>query len=498
MRQRSIGLLFLCALLGLPRLWGQFSPPGSPRLQFEKHGIAPANCPYILIAPYRVHNPFYLTATNMLLDHDGDLLWYQQVGFFSMDFQLHANGRMAYNDNHYWHILDSTLTEVDSVICRNGYHNDIHDFRMMADGHYFLICIEDTVADLSGLLTTTGNPGAVNGRLDAVVIQELDASKQVVREWHGRDHYTMSDPAPAYFTNPAVLELNHTNSIDLDGHGKMLLSHRALNEIAQIDWATGQIDWHLGGNHNDFVDLQGNAGTIGQHDARYLPNGRISTFDNGNFDHPARGIVIDLDTVSKIASLAWQHANDTTHSDAMGSMQAFADGSALIGFGRVFPTTSAVARYVTADCTVIFEVVFPDSCSSYRVQGIDLPFSIPRPQINCAQANGQAILGVDGIHLQYQWNTGENSSTIVVSDTGWYQAFVPLGIGMVSTPRMYIADIADACRALSSPPAQLLEHSTFPIGRFDLLGRPLETLQPGTIYLERFKDGSCRKRIFFE
>ncbi len=485
-------IVFLLGILAFLHLQGQYSPPGSPQYRFNRYSNE-AGCPYVFLATYRVHTPFILKGTNMLLGSDGDLVWYQQEDLYALDFELHADGRMAYNDNHRWHILDSTFAEVDSVQCV-GYRNDIHELRITADGHYFLVCMEDSVMDLSSLMTTGGFPGAVNGRVDGVVVQELDAGKNVVREWHGLDHYQIQDVDTAYFQNPSVLELTHTNSIDLAPNGKMLLSHRSRNEVTQIDWQTGAIDWKLGGKQNEF-DLQGDPGLIGQHDARYLGNGRISIFDNGNLARPARGIVYGLDTMLMQARLEASFSDAGTMSDAMGSFRMQADGSAMVGMGRIFPTTQPYATYFAADSSKVFEISSPDSTSSYRAICSDLPWALDRPQLNCADSLGLIVLGVAGLHTDYQWTTGENTATIVVADTGWYQAFVPRGIGMMSTEPYHIVDLNNACLALTAAPTIIRQKQPILIGTYDLLGRPAPHHNIGEVYIERYNDGSSRKVV---
>lgn len=488
----------LCGLLAfLPfAAQGQFVPSGSSQYSFQTYGHAGSSeCPYIMLGSYRVLPPFIQQATNMVMDQQGELVWYGQEPFWALDFKVHANGKMAYNDNIRWHVLDSNFAEVDTVQCI-GYQNDPHDMIMTADGHYFLICIEDTVVDLTTLLTVTTTPGALNATMECVVIQELDGGKNVVREWHGKDHYVAANTDSVYFQNPSVLQLNHTNSLEWNG-SKMLVSHRALNEICLIDWASGAIDWHLGGKLNQF-DLQGNAPTIGQHDARFLPNGRISTFDNGNRERPARSLVWALDTVAMTAAIEWSYSNPLMMSDAMGSFRKLPDGSALTGFGRPFPTTEPVVSYIAADSSKIFDIRFTDSSSTYRVQCTDFPFGLHRPKLNCQQSAGQVVLGVDGIHTQYEWTTGENTATIVVADTGWYQVFVPRGVGMMSTPRVHITDLANACLSVPVDPARESPRIPKLIGVFDLLGRPADDRASGMIYLERYSDGSSRKVVRFE
>jgi hypothetical protein len=494
--KRQLALFTLLLLLGISNLWGQFSPPGSPRYTFQKYtNSANGGLDYIFLGLYRVQTPFFLPATNYLLDRNGAVVWYQQGSMWALDFKLQPNGRMSYNDNQYWHILDSNFAEVDSVVCR-GYRNDPHDMRMTADGHYFLICIEDTIMDLTTILTADGNPGAFNARVDGVVIQELDGAKNVVKEWHGLDHFSLNDGDSTYFVNSGVYELNHTNSIDLDSSGRMLLSHRALNEISLINWNTGDFIWHLGGKLNQF-DWQGDPKMKGQHDARFLPGGKLSAFDNGNRLRDARSLILDLDTLQMKATITQLFQTPGLKSDAMGSFQPMSDGSGLIDFGRVFPANQPIITYFDSDSTKIWDIYSLDSCGSYRASVANFPFELHRPKLTCEEVNGDVILGVEGVHSQYEWTTGDNSATIVIQAPGTYQAFVPYGIGMMGTLPYEISNLTNACLALDRQEATLGRPRVKKrMGYFDLLGRPVFQPQPWQVVLERYNDGSTRKVIF--
>lgn len=482
-------------VLAMGRLPAQYSPPDSP--QFTQHFTGNGlGCGYLFIGPYRVATPFYLKAANHLLDRFGNTVWYYQGNRWILDFKLQPSGHMTFNDENFWHLLDSNFALVDSVTCRNGYATDPHDLLVTADQHYFLICIEDTTMDLSAIHTATGGMGASLARVDGVVIQELDNAKNVVKEWHGRDYYQPADVDSTYFTNPSWMELNHTNSIDLDADGQMLISHRALNEVAKVDWASGQIRWRLGGKHNQF-DLQGDPGTIGQHDARPLPGNRISIFDNGNYAKASRAVIYQLDTVAMQATVEWAFTNPIGGTNAMGSFQRLPNGNSLICSGMLLPYSLAPIVFVAADCTTIFDISFADSSSSYRAQCTDLPFELHRPTLTCSNQSGQLVLGLQDPAAHYQWSTGDTSATIVVTSPGWYQAFVSRGIGMIGTEPVEITNLLDGCLPLATAPT--MDPRPKPrklIGYFDLMGRPLANPVRWQVIIARYDDGSSRKSVW--
>lgn len=170
-----------------------------------------------------------------------------------------------------------------------------------------------------------------------------------------------------------------------------------------------------------------------------------------------------------------------------------ADGSAIIGLGRVFPTMEPFVSYVAADSSKIFDIWSIDSSSSYRAVCSSLPFQLHRPKLNCQEVGGQVVLGVEGFHAEYDWTNGQTSATIVVADTGWYQAFVPQGVGMMSTAPYHITDLDNACLALEQEPYLISQPRPRLVGWYDLLGRPMSAPMCGQVYIERYSDGSSKK-----
>ena len=66
---------------------------------------------------------------------------------------------------------------------------------------------------------------------------------------------------------------------------------RHLSSIIKIDRATGNVGWVLGGKENQFTFVNENEANSPnyfsyQHDARILPNGDLTLFDNGNQHTP--------------------------------------------------------------------------------------------------------------------------------------------------------------------------------------------------------------------
>lgn len=189
-------------------------------------------------------------------------------------------------------------------------------------------------------LTSLGQP-KVHSIVDCVV-QELSPSGQLLWSWDasqfvspletdGLDQVSHKQGVPA-------LDVYHCNSIDIDplNPDNVLVSMRNVG-VLLIDKATGDIEWKLPSlnvtaspmNDEPVLTVEGDpeGGIMGQHDARFQPNGDISLFD----DHTkaggaARGVEYTIDTTNDTATLDWEYAAPSGRSAAsMGSVRRYDD-----------------------------------------------------------------------------------------------------------------------------------------------------------------------------
>ena len=81
-------------------------------------------------------------------------------------------------------------------------------------------------------------------------------------------------------------------------------------------------------------------GTAFQHDARLLPNGHLTLFDNesGVAGASSRAVEYALDTNANTATLVWQYElSRQVTAFGLGSVRRQADGSTVIGWGPLQP-----------------------------------------------------------------------------------------------------------------------------------------------------------------
>ena len=228
-------------------------------------------------------------------------------------------------DSSGWRFKDETLNIVDTFTTL-GYGLDSHDVKLLPNGHALVLGSE------------------AGAQATGSIIQEIDASKRVVFEWHSLDHIALTDSLVV------GEDYTHVNSVTIDPtDNNVLVSFRHTSEIVKIDRRTGQIIWRFGGKMNQFTILnehEENAPfyTLGQHDVHRLANGNLLFFDNGNLTaettttniipHHSRAVEYALDEVNKMATLVWEfrHVPDI-QVNCQGSVKRMPNGNTFIDWG---------------------------------------------------------------------------------------------------------------------------------------------------------------------
>jgi len=260
---------------------------------------------------------------------------------------------------------DETLSGVDSFTTL-GYTLDTHDMKLLPNGHALVFGTEVRTVDMS-VLVPGGNPAA---SVTGDIIQELDANKRLVFEWHTFDHIPITNSF--YDLTQANIDYAHVNSMSIDPtDNNLLASLRTTSEIVKINRQTGEVMWRLGGKENQFTFIgehEENAPyyTVGQHDVHRLANGNLLFFDNGNIagggvtpnDRSySRGVEYALDEVNMTATLVWEsrHTPDI-QANCTGAIERFANGNTLLGWGCAIPGSGVIATEVSPAGSVVFEI----------------------------------------------------------------------------------------------------------------------------------------------
>ena len=351
----------------------------------------------------------------MIVNNDGTVEKYKRLNNMGLDFKVQPNGFYSYAEviqiaGGAWQsrfiILDSTLVPVDTFQCGNGYIADVHDFKLLPNGHALLISTDPEPMDMSSY---GGDPNAM---VLGCIVQELDASKNVIFQWRSWDYIPLTDSY--YDLTTSTVDYFHQNAVDIDHDGNFLLSSRNLSQIIKIDRNTGNIIWKLGGKDNDFTFInehEENSPTYFsyQHDIAVLPDGDITLFDNGN-QHPvphSRAVEYKLDQVNKTAELVWdyRHSPDI-FAQAMGSVQRLPDGNTLVGWGGAGSAAgNPILTEVHPDKSVALELSFPANQTSYRAFKFQLNGYGP----SAAVTNYDVLQG-----NTYEFNNGNDTTGITI------------------------------------------------------------------------------------
>ena len=328
---------------------------------------------------------------NIIFNNSGAPIWYSRFPDERRDFKVQPNGwatmmiRDGYGGSGWGYIaLDDNYEYVKTFRATNGYSTDEHEFKVLPDGGYFLICIRSLTIDMSQYVAG----GRKNANVSESCIEEFTANDEMIFQWRGLDHFDIRDVELDDPTGSSI-RFPHMNAIDLDDDGNIILSSRHISEVTKINRQTGEIIWRLSGAHNQFTFINDELnGFTNQHAARALGNGHYTLFDNGDLHNPpvSRALEYVLDTVNMTATLVWEFRDKPDkYSHYMGNVQRLPNGNTLINWavGNLPKLTE-----VRPDCTKVFEMNFANQWESYRVhrcawQGVaTIPYLIIEPQPN--------------------------------------------------------------------------------------------------------------------
>jgi len=416
---------------------------------------------YYFLSPYTLTPPYNYSHPQLILDSYGNPVYYKEYSLTgtTAGFTLHQNGLMSYFEplQSAFYLMDSTFNVVDSIKGVNEFDADTHELQFLPDSGYMILAKEVRTMNLFSYLWFGINHdqhGSINADVTGSVIQRFDKNKNLIFEWRAHDHFDFADVDSVWLNSPSTVDWTHSNALELDSDGNILLSSRHLNEITKINSLTGDIIWRFGGKNNQFVFTNDTIGFTGQHDIRRISNGNITIWNNGQYTDPpvGRAIEYSLDETNKIASIQWQYIHDPSmFSGAMGNHQELSNGRRLVNFGFIEPQYPMMVL-INPDCTLVTQIYGPENYANYRAFYYDtLPWLLPRPQISCSQNGDDYYLTADPGYPFYQWTNGQNTQSVLIDQTGSYQVFIPFGNGgMLGSEIVTITDLVSPCENLVS------------------------------------------------
>jgi Arylsulfotransferase (ASST) len=343
------------------------SPP-AVEVTAQAHHTAPG---YIFVAPEEGDTR---QGGSMIVDDRGEVVWFRPLqGRYGRAHDLKVQSYrgksvLTWMDgaNEYV-IFDDSYKEIARFSAGNGYNGDHHEFLISPQDTALITIFNAVPWDLSSI------GGLKNDRVWQGIIQELDIeSGEVLFEWHSLEHVGLDETYSTVSQDgrPGLLDCFHANSIEVDHDNNLLVSARLTFAVYKIDRNTGEIIWRLGGKKSDF-EMGDGARFAFQHDARRLPDGTISIFDNGTtvfhdtvpeVVEESRGIVLELDEEQMSASLVREYTHpDKQYAHAAGNVQLLPNGNVFIGWGRAL-----VYSEFGKDGELLFDAAIPPPNRSYR------------------------------------------------------------------------------------------------------------------------------------
>jgi hypothetical protein len=277
----------------------------------------------------------------MIVDRDGRLLWYRNQApssYRGVDFQRQPNGHLTVYQSvgFQFEDIDTSLNVVKRWTApASAYGADGHELLALPNGNALVIGVEGHVEDT--------RPYVDGGAADALVmhnsVNEVTPDGGTVFRWSTHPEITISETRD--FTVPVEgygIDTVHMNALAIAPDGNILASGRQLDALLKIDRQKGKLLWRLGGNKSDFTFVGDPLnGFVHQHDARFLPNGEVLLFDNGNRRVPERSRVVQyrLDENAKTATMTWEfrHVPDLD-SQLAGSARRLANGNTVIDYAE--------------------------------------------------------------------------------------------------------------------------------------------------------------------
>ncbi len=225
-------------------------------------------------------------------------------------------------------IADTSYRTVRRVQASGHMRGDLHEFLITPRETALLTSYQVRKADLRAL----GGPASET--VQDAIFQEIDLTDgRLLMEWHSLDHVPFEQ---SYYPIEHDWDYFHINSVDVDLDGDLLVSSRNTHAVYKIA-RDGSIVWRLGGKDSDFQMLPGSS-FAWQHDARRLPDGTLTIFDNGAnpaVERLSRGLVLELDEDAMTARMLRQYRHAGVLADSQGNMQTLPHGNVFVGWGEI-------------------------------------------------------------------------------------------------------------------------------------------------------------------
>ncbi|MBA3647893.1 MAG: aryl-sulfate sulfotransferase [Chitinophagales bacterium] len=361
-----------------------------------------------------------------IIKNNGDSVYSTPVSFNPFFFDLNHNGYITGFSVGNYSMLDSNYVTI-KTFSAVGYPTDLHEFQIFPDGHYYLFGDDDEIVDM-----TQYDPSyQPNATVEGNVIQEFDAADNLIFEWRTFDYFKVTEAIHENLAN-GFIDATHSNSLEEDVDGNIVVSFRHMDQIDKININNGKIMWRLGGQKNQFTFDNDSSIFNYQHDARLLSNGDLTVFDNNVFGTPDYAYAREYKlNISKLkATLVWSYTHPPVNgvpmtSFGLGSVQRLDNGNTMICWGKVpFMSGLANATEIDAQNNIVWEILYtPENYDVfYRTLRHDWsPCARPSTSLlstskitaSSAKLNWNASTGAKKYDIEYQ-KTGASKWTSII------------------------------------------------------------------------------------
>jgi uncharacterized protein YndB with AHSA1/START domain len=350
-------------------------PRSFPRWRFRRYARPQAQ--WYLFAPSAGDGLGPFSQHVILMDGHGVPVWWRRGGAAPFNSLLLPDGNLAWTrwygdpfgmrDASAWevHRLDGSLVRTLRTL---GSPTDTHDMEPLPNGNFLLLTYrlrrDAALAPYGG--EGTGN--VMDGEL-----QELTPAGKLVWSWSSRDHIKPSETTHSIGrTLPdgtGAFDVFHLNSAVPDGHGGLVISARHTDSVYRLDRATGAVTWKLGGTKRpQSLRVEGDprSPTLRrQHDARVLPDGTVTVFDNRSGIGSPRAVRFRIDASSHTARWLEQATDpESGPSGSEGSARRLPGGHWVVSWGG-----TKVMSEIAGRSTPVWRLKFSDVIN-YRLTPI--------------------------------------------------------------------------------------------------------------------------------
>jgi Arylsulfotransferase (ASST) len=225
----------------------------------------------------------YFSRYAIIFDNHGAPIWWYRASAHGT--RVLTDGTVLWFDRssgqYEIHRLDGSLVRTLDAV---GQPANPHDLQLLANGNYLVGAYVK-----EGHVNTKAYGGSRTANVANSELQEVSPDGQLVWDWKSQDHISLAETGrhwPAVVKHPIPelgYDISHWNSIEPDGKS-VIASFRNVDAVYKIEKSTGKIVWKLGGRTTRkslTVKHDPHHYTLGaQHDARLLPDGTLTLFDN--------------------------------------------------------------------------------------------------------------------------------------------------------------------------------------------------------------------------